>query len=194
MKAYALVAREIPVFRQMYFRWPLANIYEHPHSVFMLAIAREFRAERWLFWGRFSAPESRSLADLQKQLEGYTRGDVKSVFKKQYQLSGLPSPLRRLVWNWNLNTSGRVRARRTGTAFLSTLAGRGAEIGLPPSLHTGNLTYGPMDEAGRSRITIAYDHRLMDGAIVAEFLERLEATLCGAVADELVRANPRAVA
>jgi hypothetical protein len=56
---------------------------------------------------------------------------------------------------------------------------------LPPSIHTGCLTYGPLDENGIARVTLAYDHRVMDGALVADILLRLEETLNGTLTIEL---------
>lgn len=185
LKAYGLVAAEMRELRQAWLGGPLATVYEHPSSVGMLAIEREHAGERWLFWGRFPEPEQRSLIDLQEQLERYQTEPVERIFRRQLQLSALPNPARRLVWWWNLNVSGAVRARRAGTFFLSTLAGRGAEIQSPPAFHTGNLTYGPLDETGRSRVTLAYDHRLFDGALAAEALERIETTLHGVITSEL---------
>lgn len=179
------MAAEAAAFRQFYFRWPVANVYQHSETVFMTAVAREFCGDPWVFWGRFVGPEKRTLREIQQQLERYQTGDVRKVFRQQVQLSAFPMLLRRLVWWWNLNTGGRNRARRTGTAFLTTLASRGVEIPSPPSIQTGCLTYGPFDETGRSRVTISYDHRLMDGATVAACLERLETILNTVIADEL---------
>ena len=75
--------------------------------------------------------------------------------------------------------------RRSGTFFLTTIAGHGAEIQHPPAFLTSNVTYGPIDERGKSRVTIAYDHRLMDGRLVANVLAEIEAALSGPIANEL---------
>jgi hypothetical protein len=192
LKAYALVARDVPPLRQAWLAGLIPNIYEHPHSVGMLAIERVHRGERWLFWGRFPTPETTPLTTLQQNLERYQTQPVEQAFRRQLQLSGVPNPFRRLLWWWNLNVSGAARAKRAGTYFLTTLAGRGAEIQNPPSFHTGNLTYGPIDESGFARVTLSYDHRLMDGAVVAEALARLEATLHGTIAAELRSLSPAA--
>ena len=71
VRAYGLMAAECPVFRQLHFRWPLANVYEHKETVLMMTIAREFRDEPWVFWGRFQGPENRTLPEIQDQLERY---------------------------------------------------------------------------------------------------------------------------
>jgi hypothetical protein len=50
---------------------------------------------------------------------------------------------------------------------------------------TANATYGPIDERGRCRVTIAYDHRLLDGRHVADILRELDEALNGPLAAEL---------
>ena len=193
IKAFCIVARERPVFRQLYFPFPVAQIYQHSHSVAMMAIHREFQNESWLFWGRFIAPEGASLEQLQAILTRYQEQPVERVFRQQLQLSGLPTPIRRMFWWWNLNVSGKKRARRTGTCFLSTLAAQGAEIQSPPAFLTSNFTYGPMDERGRSRVTVSYDHRLTDGREVAFAMRDLETVLHGQLSDELRSLNTDSV-
>lgn len=185
IKAFGLVAREFPVLRQIYQPWPWPHIYEHPVSVGMLAIQREHQGEPWLFWGRFSEPESHSLISMQIALDCYLTEPIQDIFQRQWQLSAFPTPIRRLFWWWTLNAAGSKRPRRAGTFFLTTLAGQGAEIQHPPAFLTSNLTYGPFDEQGRSRVTIAYDHRLTDGLQIARCLSALEETLNGPIAAEL---------
>lgn len=185
LKAYGLLAREFPVLRQAWMPFPWPSIYEHDSSVGMLAIHREYKNEPWLFWGRFCAPENSSLMELQQLLNHYQTSPVERTFKRYLILSAMPSPLRRLLWWMNLKVSGNARSRRTGTFFLSTLSGSGAEIDMPPSFQTGVISYGPINAEGRSRLTLAYDHRLMDGRLVAQGLQRLEQILNDVLADEL---------
>lgn len=185
LKAYGLMAARRPVLRQTFMRWPWAHVYQHPHTVAMVVTERDFRGEPWLFWSRFRAPENQPLEAMQEQLDRYLQEPVEQIFKRQFELSALPTPLRRLFWWWTLNVSGEKRVKRTGTVFLTTIARQGAEIQHPPAFLTANMTYGPLDDRGRSRVTIAYDHRLMDGATVADCLAELESTLNGAIVAEL---------
>jgi hypothetical protein len=185
IKAFALVAQKHRVLRQSYIEWPWPHVLEHPHSVGMLATEREHRGERWLFWSNFTTPESRELTDLQTFLNSYQSRPVEKVFLQQWRLSGLPTFLRRWFWWWTLNFAGARRAKRVGTFFLTTLAGKGVEIQDPPAFLTSNLTYGPLDESGHCRVTLSYDHRLMDGSTVADCLIDLEAVLNGQIALEL---------
>jgi hypothetical protein len=185
IKAFGLVAARYPVLRQMYLSWPWPHIYQHPTSVAMVATHRDFLGEPWLFWSRFNGPEGRSLLYLQAALERYQTAPAEAVFPWQFQLSGLPTPVRRLLWSWTFNVGGPARVRRSGTFFLTTIAGQGAEIQHPPAFLTANATYGPIDEQGKSRVTIAYDHRLMDGRLVAGVLADIDAALSGPIVAEL---------
>ncbi len=185
IRSYAIVAQEIPELRQTWYRWPWAYLYQHPSSVATLTVQRRIGDEPWLFWGQIACPEMLSLAELQKRIDRFRDGDVREVFRKQLQLAGLPTLLRRAIWWYNLNIATSARAKRLGTFFVSTLAGRGAEIQLPPSIHTGCLTFGPLDENNQARVTLAYDHRVMDGALAASILQRLEETLNGVMVREL---------
>lgn len=189
LKAYAIVAQQVPELRQTWYRWPWAHLYQHPSSVATLTVQREMNGEPWLFWGQIAEPELKSLSELQRTIDRFRDREVRDVFRKQLQLAKLPTVFRRMIWWWNLNVATASRAKRLGTFFLSTLAGRGAEIQLPPSIHTGCLTFGPLDENGMARVTLAYDHRIMDGALVADILQRLEETLSGALRDELQAFN-----
>lgn len=185
LKAFGIVAEQIPEFRQTWYRWPIAHLYEHPHSVAAMAVQRTYQDERWLFWALIETPEKLSLVDLQTRLDEFQTGPIKPQYSDYVRLAKLPSLLRRLFWDWHFHISKAGRARRLGTFFLSTLSGRGAEIQLSPSLQTGCLTYGPLNEKGECRVTLAYDHRVMDGALVADALKCLEDTLHGAILQEL---------
>ena len=151
----------------------------------MLATHRVHREEPWVFHARFERPEEQSLVDLQYNLNRYTTEPVEKIFKRQWQLSGLPTFARRFLFWWTFNVAVSKRARRIGTFFFTTLAGKGVEIQDPPAYFTSNLSYGPLDERNRCRVTLSYDHRLMDGSTVADCLIELESELNGAIADEL---------
>lgn len=185
LKAYGLVARDCAELRQTWYRWPWAHLYQHPHSVGSLAVQRTVDGVPWLFWGRIDDPAADSLLALQQRIDDCTQLPVDVVFRRQWQIAHLPTPIRRLIWWINLNLAWRGRSKRLGTFFLSSLAGRGAEIQLPPAIQTGCLTYGPLDEQQRTRVTLAYDHRVMDGVLVAEVLQRLEAVLNTVLVQEL---------
>jgi hypothetical protein len=185
VKAFAIVAEKYPRLRQVYLTWPWPHLYQHPQSVAMIVTHREVEGEPWIFWSRLPRPERRPLTDLQAKLDEFQSRPVQQVFQKQWWFSGFPGWLRRMIWWWTLNVSVASRIRRCGTFFLTTIGSRGAEIQHPPGFLTANLTFGPIDERGRSRVTLAYDHRIMDGRMVADILADLERTLNGQLVQEL---------
>lgn len=185
IKAFSLVAQKHAVLRQAYIEWPWPHVYQFAHSVASLATHRAHDGEAWLFWSRFVRPEERSLIELQQALDRFKSEPVEKIFLQQWQLSALPTFLRRCFWWWTLNFAGARRAKRVGTFFMTTLAGKGVEIQDPPAFLTSNLTYGPLDESKRCKVTMSYDHRLMDGTVVADCLIEMESILNGEIACEL---------
>ncbi|MEI8016807.1 MAG: hypothetical protein WCH39_01345 [Schlesneria sp.] len=185
IKAFGIVAAHRPVLRQSFQRWPWAHLYQHSQNVAMLATHRVHANEPWVLWSRFVQPEQQSLPSLQARLDRYLTEPIPQAFRQQWQLSGLPTFFRRILWWWTLNVSLSKRSHRAGTFFLTTLAGKGVEIQDPPAFLTSNLTYGPLDEQSRCRVTLSYDHRLMDGSFVADCLIELEHVLNNTIAAEL---------
>jgi hypothetical protein len=185
VKAYGLLAADIVELRQSYMAWPWAHIYQHEQSVAMVAVNRSTPIGDRLFWGRFTAPENQTLAEIQTQLDDYKHGQIETTFRRQMRLSRFPTPLRRLAWWMSLNLSAVRRARRIGTFGLSTVAGLGAINRFHPTCTTTSFTYGPLSAAGRTLVTIVYDHRMIDGAPLARALAELEAILQGPIAEEL---------
>ncbi|MEM1443124.1 MAG: hypothetical protein AAGF67_12330 [Verrucomicrobiota bacterium] len=185
IKAFALVAKESPILRQAWIRYPWPRLYQSPHSVAYLPVKRTHEEEEWLCFAPFSEPENRSLEELCDLLASYRDEPINEVFRTQYNSSRLPTLLRRLIIVSWFRCLGKRRVKRMGTFGITTISSRGAEIQYPPGIHTSTLTYGPIDESGKCRVTMHYDHRLMDGWYVAEVLEELEKTLNGVITDEL---------
>jgi hypothetical protein len=191
VKAYGLLAADIVELRQSYMNWPWPHIYQHEHSVAMVAVNRSTPTGDRLFWGRFTAPENQTLAEIQTQLDDYKHGQIEKTFRRQMRISRFPTPLRRLAWWMSLNLSAVRRARRIGTFGLSTVASLGAVNRFHPTCTTSSLSYGPLTSAGRTLVTIVYDHRMIDGAPLARALAELEAILQGPIAEELAALKRR---
>ena len=190
-KAYSAVAARHPELQQTWRNWPVAHLYQHAEPVSLITVSRHFEDADWLFWGRLAAPHRQTLAALQKQLDRFTSQPVEHVFRRQLHLSALPVWIRRTLLWWTLNVAGGKRAQRTGTFTVTSISGRGAEIQHPPTIATSTLTYGPIARTGQCRVTLVYDHRVMDGALVARVLEELESELNGAIVEELLECTNR---
>src|ERR1044072_3294332 len=64
VKAFALVAKEQPVLRTLYVKWPMPAFYELPRSVAMVAIARVEDGQDCVLPQKGSAPDEMSLAEI----------------------------------------------------------------------------------------------------------------------------------
>ena len=177
MKAYAINAASFPRLRQTWMSWPWPHLYEHHEHVGTLVVHRQFENDDWLFWGQLTGLNTRSLVEIQSDIDRFQTEPVDRIFKRQLWLARQPNLFRRFAWWLTFQVSGKKKCKRLGTFFLSTISGRGAEIQEPPSMLTSGFTYGPIDQDGNARVTITYDHRLMDGHHVAEILRELEHTL-----------------
>lgn len=185
IKSYSAVCARHPKLCQSWVTWPFAHIIQHRAPVATVAVHREYDGDDWLLWGKVRTPHQCSLLEIQADLDRLTSDPVEVMFRQQLQLSMVPSLLRRMIWWWNLNLSGEKRAKRLGTFLLTTVAGRGAEIDHPPGFLTTSVTYGPLNADGQSRVTLVYDHRLMDGSFIAERLAELDQELNTTILSEL---------
>ena len=136
---------------------------------------------------RLAAPESQSLAAIQAFIDRHATAPIDEVFRRQLELEMVPGWLRRTILQWNVRSASRKRPGRIGTFSMSSLAGFQAGNHFHPTLCTTSLCQGPLDDAGRCRVTVIADHRVLDGASVARALERLEAVLCQDITAELRR-------
>ena len=186
LKAYALVARETPALRtwlvQGFAGTGLATAAE---SVATLAVNRIEDGEDRLFWARLAAADAKSLPEIQQFIVDCATKPVEEMFKRQLQLEMVPGFLRRTILRWNMNSFSRKRAARIGTFSLSTLAGMGATNRFHPTICTTSLSYAPLDADGNCLVTLIADHRVLDGAVVARALARLEEVLCHEMLAEL---------
>jgi hypothetical protein len=186
LKAYALVAREMPVLRtwlvQGFLGTRLATAAE---SVATLAVNRIEDGEDRLFWARLAAPDAKSLPEIQQFIVDCATKPVEETFKRQLQLEMVPGFLRRTILRWNMNSFSRKRAARIGTFSLSTLAGMGATNRFHPTICTTSLSYAPLDDDSNCLVTLIADHRVLDGVAVARALARLEEVLCHEMLAEL---------
>lgn len=185
MKAYSLVSVEFPALRRIFLDWPWPHLYEHHQPVANLVVSREVEGENWIFFAPIVAADLDSLSGLQGLVDHYQAEPVEVVFKNQVRLARYPGFVRRTMWWLRFHFAPAKRIKRFGTFGLTTLAGQGVTIVDPRAPVTTTLTYGPLDEMGRCQVTIAYDHRVMDGKEVADILSALEQTLRTQIVEEL---------
>jgi hypothetical protein len=165
--------------------WP--HFYEHPLSVASIAVERDYRGEKAVFFGHLRAPEDQSLTQLDARLRELRERPVESfgLFRRLLAISRLPRPLRRAFWWVGLHSSGSKRAARIGTFGVSVYSHLGAESYSHYAPLTTSLSYGVFAADGSVVVRVIYDHRVMDGATVARALACLEEVLCTLLVSEL---------
>jgi hypothetical protein len=186
VKAFALLAKEQPVLRTLYAKWPWPSLYELPRSVAMVAIARIEDGEDCVLPQKVPAADELPLAEIDAQIrhaKDAPIGEV-SAFRKILQITRLPLPLRRLMWLIGLNF-GRQRANWFGSFGVTSVAAYG-----PGELHALSpgpfiLSYGVVKQDLTIDVVIRWDHRITDAALMAKALTRLEQVLNTEIAAEL---------
>lgn len=186
VKAFALVSAEVPELRRAYCKCPWPHLYEVPTPVASVVVERDYEGEKAILIGRVKDPAALALPELTRRLRAFGETPVDEVkdFQRALRMTRLPRPVRRALWWVGLNV-GRQRARHFGTFGVSVYSALGAESLHPLSPLTTILNYGVFSPDGEVDVRVVYDHRVMDGAVVARALGRLEEVLTGPIVDEL---------
>ena len=192
VKAFYLVAKDQPVLRTLYLKWPWARFYELPRSIGMVTIARVENAEDCVLLQRISAADENPLSEVDAAIRYAKDAPVAKVpaFRKMLRATALPLPLRRLLWLVGLNV-GRQRANYFGSFGVTSAAAYGA--GELHALSPGPfiLSYGVVADQAID-VVIRWDHRITDAALIAKALTRLEQVLNTEIAAELRGARQQA--
>jgi hypothetical protein len=186
VKAFALVAKDEPVLRTLYVKFPWPHFYELPCSVGMVAIARVEDGEDCILPEKVPAPGERSLTEIDAQIRRAKHAPLLEIpaFRKILTATRLPLPLRRLGWLVGLNV-GRMYANNFGSFGVTSVAAYG-----PGELHALSpgpflLSYGVARPDRSIDVIIRWDHRVTDAAFIARTLTRLEQVLNSEISAEL---------
>ena len=186
VKAFALVAKDEPVLRTLYAKWPKPSFYELPRSIAMVAIARVEHGQDCVLPQKVPAADILALTEVDAQIRHAKEAPICEVpaFRKILRVTRLPLPLRRLMWLIGLNF-GRQRANWFGSFGVTSVAAYGA--GELHALSPGPfiLSYGVVAQNQTIDVVIRWDHRITDAALIAKALTRLEQVLNTAIAAEL---------
>jgi len=186
VKAFALVAKEQPVLRTLYVKWPWPAFYELPRSIALVAIARIEDGEDCVLPQKVPAADTLPLTEVDALIRHAKNAPISEVpaFRKMLRATRLPLPLRRLFWVVGLNF-GRQRANYFGSYAVTSVAAYGG--GELEALSPGPfiLSYGLVEPDQTISVVIRWDHRVCDAALVARVLTRLEQVLNAEIAAEL---------
>ncbi len=186
VKAFALVAKDEPVLRTLYAKWPWPHFFEMPRSVAMVAIARVEDGQDCILPEKVTAPEEMSLTAIDTQIRRAKDASIEEVatFRRISRATRLPLPLRRLGWAITLNLP-RLHANNFGSFGVTSVSAFG-----PGELHAVSpgpfvVTYGRVSAEGTIDVVIRWDHRVTDAAFIARVLTRLEQVLNDEVSAEI---------
>jgi hypothetical protein len=192
VKAFCLVAKEEPVLRTLYAKWPWPHFYELPRSVAAVAIARVEDGEDCVLPQKVTAAEELPLTEVDALIRHAKDAPVDEVpaFRKILQATRQPLPLRRLIWLVGINF-GRQHANYFGNVAVTSVAAYGAgELhALSPGPYI--LSYGVVGPDRSIDVVIRWDHRVTDAALIAKTLTRLEQVLNTEIAAELRAQRPQ---
>lgn len=178
VKAFAIVCDRHDALRRSFISFPRPRLYQPAGTIASVAVAREYEGENCTFFTQVRSPEERSLKRIDDHLElCKSRPLTYGMFRRALFVSKFPTPLRRLMWWWGLNTSGARREKYFGTFGISVTASLGAAALFQWTPHGIALNYGVMDDRGNIDVRLMYDHRIWDGAFIAKMLEELETVL-----------------
>jgi hypothetical protein len=186
VKAFYLVAKDQPVLRTLYLKWPWARFYELPRSIGMVTIARVENGEDCVLLQRVSAADENPLSEVDAAIRYAKEAPIAKVpaFRKMMQATALPMPIRRLLWLVGLNV-GRQRANYFGSFGVTSAAayGGGELHALSPGPYIVSYDVARPDQT--IDVMIRWDHRVADAALIAKTLGRLEQVLNTEIAAEL---------
>src|SRR5437764_916794 len=197
-KAFCLVARDEPVLRTLYLKWPWPHFYELPRSAAMVAIARVENGEDCVMLERVAAPDQMPLGAIDAQIRRAKDAPIEEIpgFRRILKAARLPLPLRRLGW-WVALNIGRLHGNNFGNFTVTSVAayGGGQLHAISPGPFV--VSYGRLGPDQTIDVVIRWDHRVSDAALIARTLTRLEQVLNTEISAELrqsgVEAPPKAV-
>jgi hypothetical protein len=185
VKAFAIVAAEMPQLRRVYLKYPWPHLYEYASSTVSVLQEREFEGDIGILPLRFYTPDTIPLDRLSAMIRATVEAPVGTVsfHRKLIAIARLPLVLRRMIWALAMNVP-RLH-REIGTYGVSSAARWQAVLGTTRSPLPCLLSYGPADAQGSVAVRLNFDHRIFDGALAGRALSRLDEVINGTIAAEL---------
>ncbi|PTM48451.1 2-oxo acid dehydrogenase subunit E2 [Phreatobacter oligotrophus] len=185
-KAYGLTSRDHAFLRRSYVPWPHAHLSEAPYSIATVMVWRVWGGDSAALFARIIEPEAKPLVGLAAELRAAVETPIEEFhsFRALRILDRLPRFVRRIAW-WYAFNSGFQRPRFFGTFGVTILGQRGLTHLVPLAPVTSAITVGPIGASGAADVTVAFDHRVMDGVHVADALDAFENHLNGPILAEL---------
>lgn len=193
LKAIAIAQQHHPATRSAKLPWGAVVTFNDIVAGF--TVERQVDCGPAVFLGTIMQPDSKPLTDIALELKAYAEDDLDSIpqLAIENRFAGMPWLFRKLIL-WLGTRIPRIRLRYLGATFgLSSLGKYGIKAIVPPSVCTSIFGIGAVEEravvrdgaiAVRPVMTLTYnfDHRLIDGAPAARFLDEIKNLLEGGLA------------
>lgn len=155
-------------------------------------VERFIGSEPALFFGAIQEPDTKSVAQISKELREHAEADLEKVWQLNLQnrFTNLPWLLRQIIL-WVGLRYPAIRLKCMGATFgVSSLGKLGLKALIPPCVTTSTFGIGiveprPIVRDGQIQIrkmmtmTLNFDHRLIDGAPAARFLNDIQKLMEG---------------
>jgi len=187
LKAFARLSERHPELRQHYVTWPWPRIYQSNVVQAGVAIEREIEGEPGILMALCPNPGALSLWELDAWLKHHKTAAVDSIesYRRAMFYASLPSPIRKLLWGVGTAWLGQLRPQLIGTFGITVTASFGAAALAVRTPWTVVLNYDILEADGTLPVRLTFDHRVLDGAVVARLLVELEKILLNEILVEL---------
>lgn len=191
LKAIAIAQRSHPDTRTAML--PFGRTVVFNNIVAGFTVERFIGNQPTLFFGAIDEPDTKSIADISEELRAHAEADLEKVFhmRLQHKFTWMPWILRRIILWVGLHVNPALRIKCLGATFgLSSLGKFGMKAIIPPCVSTSTFGIGAIEKRPVVRdgqievrkmmtITLNFDHRIIDGAPAARFLNDVQKLLEG---------------
>lgn len=190
LKAIAIAQRAHPDTRTAML--PFGRTVVFNNIVAGFTVERFIGSQPTLFFGAIEEPDTKSIADISEELRAHAEADLEKVWhmKLQHRFTWMPWILRRFIL-WIGLQNPAIRLKCLGATFgLSSLGKFGLKAMIPPCVSTSTFGVGTIEKRPVVRngqieirkmmtLTLNFDHRLIDGAPAARFMNDVQKLLEG---------------
>ncbi len=196
LKAIAVAQRSHPDSRT--FRLPWGRLVTFRDIVAGFTIERYIGTQPTVFFGAIENADAKPVLEIARELRAYGEAEISEVptLDIQHRFNNMPWLFRRLMLFLG-NRYPWIRLKYQGATFgVSTLGKYGIKMMIPPCVATSIFGVGEVEERAVVRngkieirpimtLSLNFDHRVIDGAPAARFLQEVRNLMEGGLEDYL---------
>ena len=190
LKAIGIAQRTHPLSRTNVLPWGRRVVLNDIVAGF--TVERFIDSDPFVFFGSIESPDTKPIEEIASELQAYAEKDIAELpqLVLEHRFTRMPWFFRRIIL-WLALRYPSIRLRYLGATFgLSSLGSLGVHAVTGPCVATSTFGVGAIEQRPVVRngaveicpmmtLTLSFDHRVMDGAPAARFLEDVRALLEG---------------